>query len=127
MKDEKPNAAADQAATEQVIAQAREEGAKEGTKADRERIQKILGSEEAKTRSTLAHHLALETDMSAEAAIALLAKSAPEASGKSPLKSAMEATGTPGITSPNPPEGDDVVVRIDSAKIYESRRKAARS
>lgn len=131
--DEKPvvaKKAADD--TTQTLDQAREEGRVQGSKdavaADRERIRTILGSEEATQRSTLAHHLALETDMSAENAVAMLAKAAPEASGDTPLKTAMANNGTPGITSPSPDDDQgDNVVRIDSAQIYESRRQSARS
>lgn len=52
---------------------------KENATTERARISAILGSEEAKDRGSLAHHLAFETDMSADAAKALLAKSAKEA------------------------------------------------
>jgi signal peptide peptidase SppA len=133
MSIDKPNAAAvkDQSATEQQLAAAREDGKTQGSKdavaADRARIQQILGCEEAKERGSLAHHLALETDMSVDAAVALLGKSGKETSGATPLRAAMAATGTPGFSNPNPPDGEDVVVRINSAKIYESRRQAARS
>lgn len=125
-------AAADpNAATEQRIAEARDAGKAEGVEgaitAERDRIGKILGSEEAKGRGNLAHHLALETDMAAEAAIALLAKSAAESTAASPLRSAMAAQGTPGITSPEPLEGEVESVRINSSNIYAARRKAARS
>lgn len=131
---DKPNAATKktEAATEKQLAEAREagkaEGAKEATSAERTRVQTILNAEEAKGRGNLAHHLALETDMTAEAAVALLGKSAVEGSGASPLSSAMAAQGTPGINNPEPPEGDEVeAVRINSASIYDARRKAARS
>lgn len=128
---DKATAAAEErkAATEQQLALAREdgkaEGIKSGTAAERERISKILTAEEAKGRSTLAHHLAFSTEMTAEAAVALLGKSAPESSG-TPLRTAMAAHGTPGITSPEAPDGEAAVVRIDSASIYEARRQAAR-
>lgn len=132
MKDDKPNAAAEQsqAATKEQINQARDEGkaegVQEGVAADRARIQQILGSEEAKARSNLAHHLALETDMDADKAIALLGKTAKETGADSPLRAAMEGR-SPGIESPDPNDDEGNVVRIDSAKIYESRRQAARS
>lgn len=58
---------------------ARSEGAAAGVKAEQARIGGILASEEAKTRPTLAQHLALKTDMSVEAAAGMLAVAAPEA------------------------------------------------
>ena len=132
MTDKAQTAADEQkAATQKLLAEAREsgkaEGAREAIKAEHERIGNILGSEEAKERSNLAHHLALETDMTAEAAKALLAKSATEASAASPLRNAMAKQGTPGITSPEPGDGDLESVRINSSTIYDARRKAARA
>lgn len=72
---------------EAAVASAREEGRKAGlvegsTKAtpagaaatERTRIKTILTSAEAKDRSEMANHLALETDMSADQATALLAR-----------------------------------------------------
>ena len=129
--NDKTKAAADEqkAADEKAIAEARQagkaEGAQEAVTAERERIGKILGAEQAKERSSLAHYLALETDMTADAAIAMLGKSAPEGAGDSALRQAMAAAGTPGVTSPEPPEGDGTVTRIDAASIYAGRRKAA--
>lgn len=55
------------------------DGVKEGTTAERARIGAILGCDEAKERGSLASHLAFETDMTADAAKAMLAKSAKEA------------------------------------------------
>jgi len=133
MSNDNSKAAADKdkAATDKQLAtaceEAKAEGRSEAIAAERERIGQILGSEEAKTRAGLAQHLALETDMAAEQAIALLAKSAPEAETASALDKAMNKTGSPGVEQPNPPEGESVVTRIDTAKIYESRRQATRS
>jgi signal peptide peptidase SppA len=64
------------------------EGLKEGATAERTRISAILGSDEAKDRGTLASHLAFETDMTADAAKAMLAKSAKEA--KAPATATIE-------------------------------------
>ncbi|MGF6692662.1 S49 family peptidase [Metapseudomonas resinovorans] len=50
------------------------EGAQPDPKAERERVRGILGHAEAKGRSGLAEHLAYETDLSVEAAGAMLAK-----------------------------------------------------
>lgn len=48
----------------------------QATKAATARIKTIMGSSEAKGRTDLAEHIAYETDMSAEAGIAMLAKAA---------------------------------------------------
>lgn len=56
-------------------------GLAEGAAAERERIGAILGSEGAKKNATLAHKLALTTDMTAEAAGLLMADLKPEATG----------------------------------------------
>ena len=53
----------------------------EGAIAERSRIKSILTGEAATDRAQLAQHLAFETDMTAEAAGAMLAKAAPEAVG----------------------------------------------
>lgn len=60
---------------------ARAEGRNEGTKAERERIQGILGCDEAKSRRDLAFHLAMNTDQSVESAKGILAAS-PEVAEK---------------------------------------------
>lgn len=64
---------------------ARAEGRREGAAAERERIQGILGSDEAKNRRELSFHLSLNTDISVEAAKGILAASAekPEQPGTS--------------------------------------------
>src|SRR6266536_1236970 len=48
------------------------EGRKAGAAGERERVKAILGSEHAKGREALAQHLAFDTEMPAEAAIAAL-------------------------------------------------------
>lgn len=77
---------------------ARAEGKAEGAKSERERIKAIQTSEAAADRSALANHLAFNTDMSADAANALLAVSAKETkaaeSAKTPFENAM-ASGNP--------------------------------
>lgn len=72
---------------------------------DRARMQAITSSEEAKTRPALAHHLAQTTDMSADAARAVLAAAAPETpvtvvtppAAKGPLATAMGKEGGSGV------------------------------
>lgn len=89
------------------VAAARDEGKAEGLKAgataERERVKTIVTHADAAGRTDLATHLAFETDMSAEAATALLGKS-PKVSvadpkGKTALEQAMEAAGSPNIVN----------------------------
>lgn len=49
---------------------------------ERGRAKSILGHADAKGREDLAHHLAFETDMSSDAAVAMLAKAPKAAEGK---------------------------------------------
>lgn len=58
-----------------AVTSARTEGVAEGAKAASTRIKSILGSEETSGRTDMANYLAFDTDMSAEASVALLAKS----------------------------------------------------
>lgn len=71
--------------------------ASDSGKTERARVQAILGHDEAKERPTLAQHLALETDMTVEAASALLAKSAKEPKGASDFARAMAGTKNPAV------------------------------
>lgn len=64
---------------------ARAEGRKEGASAERQRIQGILACDESKNRRELAFHISMNTDLSVEAAQAILAAS-PE------VKEAAQAT-----------------------------------
>lgn len=76
------------------------EGAREGSTAERTRISAILGSEEAKGRTSLAQHLAFETEMSADAAKTMLGKAAVEAApsaGKDPLSTRMDNVSNPQV------------------------------
>ena len=57
---------------------ARAEGRKEGATAERERIQGIMGCDEAKTRRALANHLSLNTELSVDSAKGILAASPAE-------------------------------------------------
>ena len=78
---------------------ARAEGRKEGASAERERIQGILACDESKNRRELAFHLSMNTDLTVDAAKAILAaapeKSAPEAKANA-FEAAM-ANGNPEI------------------------------
>jgi len=75
------------------------EGVKEGTTAERTRISAILGSDEAKGRTSMAQHLAFETEMTADAAKALLAKAPAEAKAEAanPLAAAMSQVKNPDV------------------------------
>jgi len=92
-----------------------------GRTEERARIGAILGADEAKGRGALASHLAFETDMGADEARKLLAKSPVEAGGNGGFAAAMAALGNPNV-------GADVCTedagkpRIDQAAIYEARR-----
>ena len=92
-------------ATEAKITAAREEGLAagkvEGAAAERTRIAGILGCEEATSRGTLAMHLATSTDMTIDAAKALLAaapvQEATQAVGNTPFERAMASTPNPEV------------------------------
>ncbi|MDQ0472809.1 hypothetical protein [Labrys wisconsinensis] len=72
-------------ASAQAIEAARAEGHKAGlaagASAERARGKAILGSDAAKSRRELAEHLAFETELSVEAAAAILVKAPEEAKG----------------------------------------------
>ena len=98
--------AATQAAAEAALASSRAEGhaagkaegVKEGATAERTRIGAILSGEEAKGRGELARHLAFNTEMSADDARALLAKSPKEVAGAAnPLDAAMSKVSNPAV------------------------------
>lgn len=75
--------------------------AADGAKAERARIGGITGCEEAKGKSTLANHLAMNTDMSVDAAKAVLAAAASEApaaaSAPDLFKQAMDTSKNPQV------------------------------
>lgn len=76
--------------------------------AERSRIQTILASEEAKDRGDLAQHLAFATDMTPDAAVAMLAK-APKIEAKTNgFEAAMNALPNPKITPATETDEDDV-------------------
>lgn len=89
------NTATNQAAIEKASSDARV--------AERTRITGITGSDEAKGRSTLANHLAMNTDMSVESAKAVLAASPQEAAAAAPaaatnpFKQAMDNSNNPNV------------------------------
>lgn len=90
----------------------------EAAEAERARIATILGSEEAKGREDLARHLALEDDMPADKAVALLGKSPKaDAAPANPLAAAMGG-------EPNPDVGADGEGAADELTAFAERNNA---
>lgn len=90
-----PGLTDDEAAT--MMSEARAEGMKAGAGAERARIQAILEHAQAEGRDATAKHLAFSTDMSAEAAVALLAtmpKAVPVAAADPALLAAVAGMAT---------------------------------
>lgn len=98
--DKEQEAAEAEAAKEVNVSQISESAAM----AERERVSGILGCPEADGRTKLANHLALETDLSVEVAIAMLAKAAKEASS-SGLDGRMSGEENPDIGADD--DGDE--------------------
>lgn len=105
-----------------AVTTARTEGAAEAGKIAQARIKTILGSEEAKGRTDLANHLAFDTDMSAEASIALLAKSPKgEAAKAAPSIAERQDLALGGVSER---ASASKTVNLNPSAIYESRRQA---
>lgn len=114
MSSSVPAAGAAAQATEAALATARSEGhaagkaegsaegVKQGATAERGRISAILGSDDAKGRTELAQHLAFETEMSADDARKLLAKSPKEGT-----QAATDQLGSAMANLKNPTVGAD--------------------
>jgi signal peptide peptidase SppA len=94
---------ADNKAAPEELAAARNDAAK----AERARVSGIQTCEEAKGRESLANHLALNTDMSVDAAKAILAAS-PKATAPAgnAFRAAMDSTGNPNIGADASGEAD---------------------
>ena len=126
-EEQKPALVATQAQLDQAKATAHAEGIKAGAKAERTRINAILGHEAAEGRSDMASHMAFETDMTAEAATALLAKAPKAGATGGGLAAAMAAAGTAGVTDADDSTGAELDAPvIDAQAIYKSRNAAAR-
>lgn len=97
--------------------------------AERARITGILSCEEATGKGALAKHLATETEMSVEAAKAMLKVATPERTAETnPLESAMDRNGTPGVGASGggaPAAGttEEKVARILEAQASATGRK----
>ncbi|MFC2252487.1 S49 family peptidase [Labrys portucalensis] len=99
-------------------ATSRSEGEKAGADAATTRISSILGSEAAKSRATLANHLAFKTDMSAEQALATLAASPEEKQG-----SRLDGRVPDPKLNGNTQGGTKTAKPIDIDAIYSQRNK----
>lgn len=88
---------------EAAIAKAREEGRAEGIAGERSRIAAILALDEAKGREASAQHLALNTDLTADAARGVLAGLQPAAAA--PLPQEPDATAAAPQRSADAPGG----------------------
>lgn len=96
---------ADNKATPEDLAAARSEA----VKAERARVSGIQTCEEAKGRESLANHLALNTDLSVDAAKAILAaapKQAAAAPTSNAFREAMDKTGNPNVGADSQPGAD---------------------
>jgi signal peptide peptidase SppA len=89
----------------------------QGKTAERARVKAILSSTEASSRSKLANHLAFDTDMSAESAIALMANAASEKAETSTVQqndfaAAMNSGNNPevgaGVTAQKSEQSDEM-------------------
>lgn len=137
-KKDTPAAPATTTATSEQLAQERAAGAAEaektiapkaraeGAAAERERVKAITTHAEATERPALAAHLAYETDMPAEQAIAMLAKAGKEAPSKpgNLLDAAMRATGNPKVGADGDPARAPGKPQINTAAIYELHNQA---
>lgn len=118
-----------QAEADALVATARAEGEAAGRKAGETagasaataRVRAILTHEEAQGREPLAQRLALETDMTAEAAVAVMQTSPKAATPKPPAISERSAPALAGID--NKPPQQDAAASWDA--IYERQNKAA--
>lgn len=114
------------AARAEAATAGRNEGVTVGADAERARVAAILGSEEAKGRTTMATHLALETGMAAVDALKLLAKSpkeAPTAAATNAFAAAMDNVPNPKVRADN---GDGSDVDPEKAAADESFRLFAK-
>lgn len=124
-----------------AVADARAEGVAEGRKAaeaeaekvkadavkaavtaERARVKAIVTDEAAKGREEFASHLAFETEMATDQALAMLSK-APVGASKGQLAKVMEQIAGPGISSTDGGDAPAKTVGIDTAAIYAEQNK----
>lgn len=107
---------------------ARAEGRKEGAQAERERIQGILGSDEAKSRRGLALHLSMNTELPVEAARSVLSASPEEAKPEAAAQTAAGADFRAAMADGNPnlaAEGGEGATQLSAAEQLVKDYKAA--
>lgn len=98
----------------------------DATKVAHKRISAILANDEAKGREDLAQHLALHTDLSADAAVQVL-KVAHKRDANSPLARAMQYVGDPQVDADSAqPDSGKHAHRIDPDAIYARRALTAK-
>lgn len=100
-------------------------GLVQGAAAERTRIQTILSSDEAKGREKSAQHLAFNTDLSAEIALATLAGLEPAAAAApaAPVASLANRANLVEASTETAPQAPKAAV-IDTNSIYAARAKA---
>ncbi len=92
-----------------LVAQIQAETMAEAKTAERTRIKAIFDASEAEGRQKLAHHLALATDITPEAATEVMAQAPKEEAAKpGSFDHAMRELGNPKITPATASEEDDV-------------------
>jgi ClpP class serine protease len=89
-------------------------------KAERQRIKDILVSEEAKTRTKLAMHLALETDTTAQVAHQLLLQAAKDGTGNNQFLAAMNGLENPRVGLDGARDGQ--ATQASAAEIFAARK-----
>lgn len=107
---------------------ARAEGRKEGAQAERERIQGILGSDEAKSRGGLALHISMNTELPVEAARSVLSASPEEAKPEAAAPAAAGADFRAAMANDNPnlaAEGGENATQLSAAEQLVKDYKAA--
>lgn len=133
------------AAHEQAVATARTDGAREGARAEKDRINAIMDSDDGKKRPIAARAAAFDTDMTADAANAFLAKlpeEKPVAVAAQPVdpnapkgpnaaaadfQAAMSATDNPNLAATPGPDDADKPTRAQAAlqRVKGPSKKAA--
>ena len=120
-----PAAGISKADHDRAVADARAEGVKAGTIAERTRIGAVLDHENAKGRESLARHFLFSTDMSADQAIAALAV-APAAQATGGLADAMKQHAAPSVGNDLPGAQNKQPKVLDYNAIYERRKAQSR-
>lgn len=94
---------------------------------EKARISAILGCEAAKTRGGLAHHLALETDLDAATAEAILAKAPAEAAAEGTGSALERAMAKPGSSAGIKPAAEGAAARQSFSQLAETMNQKKRA